>query len=137
MLQEFKAFLMRGNVVDLAVAVVVGAAFGGVVTALVEDLVTPIIAAIGGQPDFSALDFRINDSTFLYGHFINAVVSFVVIAAAIFFVVVKPLNALAARRRSGEAPAGPSDEERAAIRRCSRRWSGSRGSDLSYAGSAG
>jgi len=126
MLQEFKAFLMRGNVVDLAVAVVVGAAFGGVVTALVEDLVTPIIAAIGGQPDFSALDFRINDSTFLYGHFINAVVSFVVIAAAIFFVVVKPLNALAARRRSGEAPAGPSDEERAAIRRCSRRWSGSR-----------
>jgi len=112
MLQEFKAFLMRGNIVDLAVAIVIGVAFGAVVTALVEDLITPIIAAIGGQPDFSALDFTINDSTFLYGHFINAVIAFVVIAAAIFFVVVKPLNALAARRKAGEGPAGPSDEER-------------------------
>ena len=112
MLQESKAFLMRGNIVDLAVAIVIGVAFGAVVTALVEDLVTPIIAAIGGQPDFSALDFTINDSTFLYGHFINAVIAFVVIAAAIFFIVVKPLNALAARRKAGEEPAGPSDEER-------------------------
>ena len=114
MLKEFRAFLMRGNVVDLAVAVVVGAAFGAVVTALVEDLVTPIIAAIGGEPDFSALDFTINDSTFTYGHFINAVISFIVIAAAIFFLVVKPLNALMARRGIGQEPEpiGPSDEER-------------------------
>ena len=98
MLREFRAFLMRGNVVDLAVAVVVGAAFGAVVAALVEDVVTPIIAAIGGQPDFSALDFRINGSTFKYGAFLNAVISFVIVAAAIFFLVVKPLNMLMARR---------------------------------------
>jgi len=106
MVNEFKTFLLRGNVVDLAVAVVVGTAFGAVVTALVEDFVTPIIAAVGGQPDFSALDFTINDSTFRYGHFLNSVISFVVIAAAIFFFVVVPINALTKRARQ-EPPADP------------------------------
>lgn len=104
--REFKAFLMRGNVVDLAIAVVIGAAFGAVVTALVSDFLTPLIAAIGGSHDFSALQFTINHSTFKYGHFINAVISFVSVAAAIFFLVVKPLNHLAARRTK-EAPADP------------------------------
>jgi len=96
-LDEFKTFILRGNVVDLAIAVVIGAAFGAVVTALVKDLITPLIAAIGGQPDFSALTFTINNSKFLYGDFINAVVSFLIIAAVIFFLIVKPLNHLMAR----------------------------------------
>jgi large conductance mechanosensitive channel len=104
MLKEFKEFLLRGNVVDLAVAVILGAAFGAVVTSLVEDLLTPVIAAIGGEPDFSALDFAINDSTFRYGEFINAVIAFVIIAAAVFFFVVKPVNALMARRKAGLEP---------------------------------
>lgn len=103
MLKEFKDFVLRGNVVDLAVAVVIGAAFGAVVTALVEDIITPIIAAIGGQRDFSSLDFTINDSVFRYGHFLNAVIAFVIIAAVIFFFVVKPMNILLARARP---PAG-------------------------------
>lgn len=97
---EFKEFLLRGNVVDLAVAVVIGAAFGAVVTALVKDLLTPLIG-IPGKADFSTLAFTINGSKFLYGDFINAVISFVSIAAAVFFFVVKPLNALAARRKRG------------------------------------
>ena len=96
MLQEFKAFLFRGNIVDLAVAVVIGIAFGAVITALVADIITPLIAAIFGSHDFSAVTFSINNSTFLYGAFINAVISFVLIAAAVFFVVVKPMNAVAA-----------------------------------------
>src|SRR6201999_3520139 len=98
MLKGFKDFIMRGNVVDLAVAVVIGAAFGAVVTKLVADIITPLIAAIGGQPDFSTLKFTINKSTFLYGDFINAVISFVIVAAAIYFMVVLPLNKLAERR---------------------------------------
>ena len=98
MLSDFKAFLMRGNVVDLAVAVVIGAAFGAVITAFVADIITPIIAAIGGKPDFSQLSFTINKSKFLYGAFINALLSFVIIAAAIYFVVVLPLNKMAERR---------------------------------------
>ncbi len=106
MLKEFKTFLLRGNVIDLAVAVVIGAAFGAVVTALVEDFVTPLIAAIGGTPDFSALDFTINDSTFRYGHFINQLVSFGLIAAVIFFFVVRPMNVLIARSRK-EPPTDP------------------------------
>jgi large conductance mechanosensitive channel len=97
MLKDFKAFLLRGNVVDLAVAVVVGAAFGAVVTALVKDLLTPLIA-IPGKTDFSALSFTINHSKFLYGDFINVFISFLSIAAAVFFFVVKPVNALMARR---------------------------------------
>jgi large conductance mechanosensitive channel len=100
-LTEFKEFLLRGNVVDLAVAVVIGAAFGAVVTALVKDLLTPIVAAIFGKPDFSALHFTINNSVFFYGDFINAVITFVSIAAAVFFFVVKPMNYLIERRRRG------------------------------------
>ena len=98
MLKGFRDFIMRGNVVDLAIAVVIGAAFGAVVTALVEDFITPLIAAIGGQHDFSALTFTLNKSTFKYGAFINAVISFLFIAAAIYFLVVMPLNKLAERR---------------------------------------
>ena len=104
MLKGFKEFVLRGNVVDLAVAVVIGAAFGAVVTAFVKDLITPLIAAIFGKPDFSALSFTINKSTFLYGGFINAVVAFVLIAAAVYFAVVAPMNALAARRARGQDP---------------------------------
>ena len=103
----FKRFLFRGNVIDLAVAVVIGGAFGAVVTALVKDLLTPLIAAVAGTPDFSALAFTINRSRFLVGDFLNAVVSFVMIAAAIYFVVVAPVNAIAERRRRGEPPADP------------------------------
>jgi large conductance mechanosensitive channel len=105
MLKEFRQFIMRGNVVDLAVAVVIGVAFGAVVTALVTDLITPLVAAIFGKPNFAGLSFTINKSTFLYGAFINAVVSFLVVAAAIFFLVVKPLNLLAARRAAREPDA--------------------------------
>ena len=107
MLKGFKQFLMRGNVVDLAVAVVVGAAFGAVVAALVKDLITPLIAAIVGKPDFSAIAFTINGSRFMVGDFINALVSFVLVAAAVYFFVVVPVNAIVARSRRGEAPPDP------------------------------
>jgi large conductance mechanosensitive channel len=110
MLKEFKAFLLRGNVVDLAVAVVIGIAFGAVIAALVADIITPLIAAIFGSHDFSALTFTINNSTFLYGAFINAVVAFVLVAAAIFFVVVKPMNAMNARRAPAAATTRPCPE---------------------------
>lgn len=111
MLKEFKQFIMRGNVVDLAVAVVIGAAFGAVVTAFVSDLVTPLIAAIGGQQDFSGLFFTINDSKFMYGHFINAIISFVLIAAVIFFFVVKPLNHLQERAARNKTPEDPTEKK--------------------------
>jgi large conductance mechanosensitive channel len=112
MLKEFREFVLRGNVVDLAIAVVIGAAFGAVVTAFVADLVTPLIAAIGGKPDFRALSFTINGSRFAYGHFLNAVISFLIIAAVIFFLVVRPLNALLARRKAKEEPppAAPAED---------------------------
>jgi large conductance mechanosensitive channel len=110
MLKDFREFILRGNVVDLAVAVVIGAAFGAIVTAMVEDLVTPLIAAVGGQPDFSALDFTINDSTFRYGHLLNAVISFLVISAVVFFFVVVPVNKLMQSRKS-ETPAEESTRE--------------------------
>jgi large conductance mechanosensitive channel len=97
--KEFKEFLLRGNVIDLAVAVVIGAAFGAVVTAFVENLITPLIAAIGGQPDFSAIAFTINSSRFGIGAFINAVVSFLIIAAVVFFFIVVPMNRLMERTR--------------------------------------
>jgi len=97
---EFKQFLLRGNVVDLAVGVVIGLAFGAVITALVADILTPIIAAIFGKSDFSALTFTINGSVFRYGDFINALITFVTIAAAVFFFVVKPVNHLMARRKT-------------------------------------
>ena len=99
-MRDFREFLLRGNLVDMAVGIVIGLAFAAVVTALVADIITPIIAAIGGQPDFSGLTFSINKSHFLYGAFINALISFVVIAAAVFFLVVKPVNALMARRKT-------------------------------------
>jgi large conductance mechanosensitive channel len=99
MLKEFRDFVLRGNVVELAVAVVIGVAFGAVVTAFVSSFVTPLIAAIGGKPDFSSLAFTINDSRFTYGAFFNALLSFLIIAAVVFFFVVRPLNALMARRK--------------------------------------
>jgi large conductance mechanosensitive channel len=97
LVDEFKAFILRGNVLDLAVAVVIGAAFGAVVTSLVENIITPIIAAIGGQPDFSTLTFTINNSEFRYGAFINSLISFLIIALVVFFFIIKPVNALMAR----------------------------------------
>jgi large conductance mechanosensitive channel len=103
LLKEFRQFIVRGNLVDLAVAVVIGAAFTAVVNALVKDVITPIIAAIGGQPDFSDLFFTINGSRFAYGDFINAVITFVIIAAVVFFLVVKPVNALLARLQPSPA----------------------------------
>jgi large conductance mechanosensitive channel len=107
-MRGFKEFLLRGNVVDLAIAVVVGVAFGAVVTALVKDLITPLIAAIGGKPDFSNLFFTVNKSKFLYGDFINAVISFVIIAAVIYFLVVLPVNRLIEMSRHKKPPADPS-----------------------------
>ncbi len=106
MLKGFGTFLMRGNVVDLAVAVVIGAAFGAVVTALVKDLVTPIIAALVGKPDFSSIAFTINNSRFAVGDFINALISFVLVAAAIYFFVVVPMTAVTARisRKTADVP---------------------------------
>jgi len=104
MLKDFKQFLVRGNAVDLAVAVVIGAAFGAVIAALVEDLLTPVIAAIVGKPDFSRLTFTINDSVFKYGHFINAVLAFALVAAAVFFFVIRPLNAFTQRMRREPTP---------------------------------
>jgi large conductance mechanosensitive channel len=107
MLKGFKQFLLRGNVLDLAVAVVIGAAFGKVVTALVEDLLNPLIAAIAGKPDFSAIKFMVNGSVFKFGDFLNALVSFVLIGAAVYFFVVAPVNRLMARMSRGEAPPDP------------------------------
>ena len=111
LLKEFRAFILRGNLVDLAVAVVIGTAFTAVVTAFVKDIITPLIAAIGGKPNFSNLAFTINGSRFAYGDFINALISFLIIAAVVFFFVIKPVNALLARRRTEP----PVDEE---IRTC-------------------
>ena len=100
MIKEFREFILRGNLVDLAVAVVIGTAFGAVVSALVSDLITPLIAALGGEPDFSGLSFTVNDSRFAYGHFINALLSFLIIAAVVFFLVIKPVNTLLSRLRT-------------------------------------
>lgn len=110
MLNGFKQFLLRGNVVDLAVGVVIGAAFGAVVTALVKDLLTPLIAAVVKAPDFSNLFFTMNGSKFLYGEFVNAAISFVIIAAAVYFFVVLPINALISRARR-EPPADPTTKK--------------------------
>jgi len=111
MFKGFKQFIFRGNVLDLAVAVVIGAAFGAVVTALVKDLITPLIAAIVGKPDFSAIQFEINGSKFPVGDFINALVSFLLIAIAVYFFVILPVNAVIARMRRGEAPPDPTTKE--------------------------
>jgi len=104
MLAGFRGFIARGNVVELAVAVVIGAAFGAVVASLVADLITPLIAAIFGEPDFSQLTFTINDSEFRYGSFINALIAFLTVAAAIYFLVVVPLARLEERRARGADP---------------------------------
>lgn len=110
MLKEFKQFLLRGNVVDLAVGVVIGAAFGTIVTALVSDLLTPLIAAIAKVPDFSGFFFTLSGSKFMFGHFINALISFILVAASVFFFVVKPMNLLITRSRK-EPPADPSTKK--------------------------
>ena len=104
MFKGFREFIMRGNVVDLAVAVVIGVAFGAVVKAFVDNIITPIIAALFGKPDFSGLIFTINGSVFRYGLFINALISFLLVAAAIYYVVVVPMNKLAERRARGADP---------------------------------
>ena len=111
MLSGFKQFILRGSVVDLAVGVVIGAAFGSVVTALTKDLLTPLIAALVGKPDFSAINFAIHGTAFPVGDFINAVVSFLLIAAAVYFFVVTPLNALVARMGKAPAPADPTTKK--------------------------
>lgn len=99
-MKDFRQFILRGNLVDLAVAVVIGTAFAAVIAALVADLITPLIAAIGGNPDFSGLTFTIHKSHFLYGAFFNALITFLVVAAVLFFLVVKPVNALMNLRRT-------------------------------------
>jgi len=111
MLKGFKEFVLRGNVLDLAIAVVIGAAFSNVVTAMVKDLITPLIGAVVGKPDFSALVVTVNGSPFLVGDFLNAVIAFVLMAAAVYFLVVAPMNAWMARRKRGEAPIDPTTKK--------------------------
>lgn len=111
MLKGFKEFVLRGNVLDLAIAVVIGAAFSNVITAMVKDLITPLIGAIVGKPDFSAWVVTINGSPFLVGDFLNAVIAFLLMAAAVYFFVVAPMNAWMARRRRGEAPIDPTTKK--------------------------
>src|SRR6187549_3229799 len=112
MLKEFKDFLLRGNIVELAVAFVLGVAFGALVNSFVNNLVMPIVAMIIGKPDFSDLTFTINDAVFHYGAFITDVIQFVAIAAAVFFFVVKPIQAMQARGRKEPIEEGMPDEER-------------------------
>ena len=111
MLDGFKKFILRGNVVDMAVGVVIGAAFGGVITALTKDLLTPLIAAIVGKPDFSAIHFTIRGTPFPVGDLINATVSFLLIASVIYFFVVLPVNTLVARMKRGEKPPDPTTKK--------------------------
>jgi large conductance mechanosensitive channel len=110
-MKGFRQFLLRGNVIDLAIAVVMGAAFGAVVSALVKDLLTPLIAALVGKPDFSALTFTVNNSKFLYGDLINAVISFLLIGAAVYYFVILPMNTLIARARKGQVPPDPTTKK--------------------------
>ena len=110
MFKGFKQFILRGNVLDLAVAVVMGGAFGAVVTALVKDLLTPLIAAFAKAPDFSAVSFQVNGSKFLIGDFINSLISFVLIAVAVYFFVIMPVNALMARAKK-EPPVDPTSKK--------------------------
>jgi large conductance mechanosensitive channel len=107
MMRGFKEFMLRGNIVDLAVAVVIGGAFGAVIAALVKDLLTPLIAALIGSPDFSAITVPVRGSQLLVGEFLNALIAFIMIAAAVYFFVVMPVNAIVARRNRGEKPADP------------------------------
>lgn len=110
MLREFKAFLLRGNVVDLAVGVVIGAAFGTVVSALVSDLLTPFISTVARVPDFGGFSVTIGGNVFKYGHFLNALISFLLVASAVFFLIVKPMNLLIERSRKGP-PADPTTKK--------------------------
>ena len=107
----FKKFLLRGNLVDLAVAVIIGAAFGGLVTALTNDFITPILAAIGGKPDFSTLHFTINESRFYYGDFLNVLIAFVILAAVLYYLVIVPFSALLERYK-------PAPDEPAPVKDC-------------------
>jgi large conductance mechanosensitive channel len=102
MLKGFKEFIMKGNVVDMAVGVVIGVAFGNVITALVADIITPLIGAFGGTPDFSGISFTINNSVFMVGNFLNALLSFLTIAAVIYFAVIMPMNKMAQKLKSGK-----------------------------------
>ena len=111
MLKGFKQFILRGNVVDMAVGVVIGAAFATMVGSFTKDLLTPFIAAVVGKPDFSAISFTINNSQFLLGDFVNAAVSFLLVAAAVYFFVVTPVNVLVARMRKAPAPADPTTKK--------------------------
>jgi large conductance mechanosensitive channel len=111
MLSGFKQFILRGNVVDLAVGVVIGAAFGSVVTSLTADLLTPLVAAIVGKPDFSAVNFTIGSTIFRLGSFLNALVSFLLIAAAVYFFVMTPVNALVARMKKTPPPPDPTTKK--------------------------
>ena len=110
MLKEFRDFVMRGNVVELAVAVIIGAAFGAVITAFTAAFITPLIALIGGKPDFGDLRITISGTIFPYGQFLNALISFLIIAAVVFFFVVRPMNKVMARMKQGEEPEAPSAE---------------------------
>ena len=124
MLREFRSFILRGNLVDLAVAVVVGAAFGAVVAALVADIITPLIAAIGGKPNFGNLAFTINGSRFAYGDFLNQLVTFLLVSAVLFFLVIKPVNALMDALRTEpevESPTRPCPECLSQIPRAASR----------------
>lgn len=112
MIKEFRDFLLRGNLVEVAVAFVMGLAFAALISSFVDDLILPIVAMIIGKPDFSDLTFTINDAVFRYGAFITAAIVFVSTAAAIFFFVVKPLNAMAARLKRPEEAAVPDEERR-------------------------
>lgn len=111
MFKGFREFIMRGNVVDLAVAVVIGAAFGAVVKAFVDNIITPIIAAIFGKPDFAALKFTVNGSVFQYGLFINALVSFLLVALAVYYIVIVPMNKMNELRARGQAPEDPTTKQ--------------------------
>lgn len=111
MLKGFRQFLLRGNVLDLAVAVIIGGAFGAVVTAVVKDLLTPLIAAVVRQPDFSGIALELNGSKVLVGDFLNALISFLLVSAAVYFLVVVPVNRLTARVRRGEAPPDPTTKK--------------------------
>ena len=126
MLREFRSFILRGNLVDLAVAVVIGTAFTAVVAALVKDIVTPLIAAIGGEPNFGNLAFTINGSRFAYGDFLNAVLTFLIVAAVMFFLVIKPVNILMERfatEDAAESPTHPCPECLSQIPRAATRCS--------------
>jgi large conductance mechanosensitive channel len=111
MLRDFKQFILRGNVVDLAVAVVIGAAFGAIVTSLVKDIITPLIAAIGGTPDFSNLYVTINGSKLMYGNFLNAAIAFLILAIVVFFLIIQPINKLTEYSNRRKTPADPSEKK--------------------------